>query len=563
MVVAVIAVRMVEVAFHQVVDVIAVGNGLVATAGAVDVASVMRVAGVAGRALVRVRSRGLDHVLFDAVAAGMMEVTVVEIVDVTSVPHGRVAAVVAVHVIVVIVDVMAHRQLSSSSVLRAPRRPVDEARSQGRRCATIDTPSASDPAPSPDVAHDFSAALTDSALPGHIASSAMTTSLSLRLACSLLLLAGCTRVHLGTHDAGGAIDGGSPTPCGPTSCAPGLSCCNASCGICTQPGESCSTIVCTAECSSNADCEATEYCARAGCAGEGTCVPRLTECPPEIRPTCGCDGNTYASPCDANASGVGVLHDGECEAPGPCDAQDAAGEGPCDAEVGWRWNGARCEGISGCSCTGADCALVVGRDEADCRAAYAHCDPGCSSNADCGAGRYCHFGAAGSCAAPGECRAIPGELPCPPGALAVCGCDGADYACELAAHQVGSSVAHVGSCGGPCAPMDAIGMGACRVVHGYRWNGSECEPIAGCTCEGAECAASFDTFAECEASYAACEGACGPEDATGVGACFLTLGYRWNGSACEHVGGCACEGTDCEDLPETPEACEAAHAGCT
>jgi hypothetical protein len=33
-------------------------------------------------------------------------------------------------------------------------------------------------------------------------------------------------------------------PCGDVTCAPGLVCCNASCGICTPPGEVCIQIAC-------------------------------------------------------------------------------------------------------------------------------------------------------------------------------------------------------------------------------------------------------------------------------------------------------------------------------
>jgi hypothetical protein len=64
-VVAVGAVRVVQVAVHEVIDVIAVRDRLVAAAGAVNV--ILRVASalVCGGAGVRVRPRHFDGVLFD------------------------------------------------------------------------------------------------------------------------------------------------------------------------------------------------------------------------------------------------------------------------------------------------------------------------------------------------------------------------------------------------------------------------------------------------------------------------------------------------------------------
>ena len=337
-----------------------------------------------------------------------------------------------------------------------------------------------------------------------------TLSLVLAALCACLALAGCGRVHLGTHDGGGGgedagRDAGTWEPCGSTLCAPGTECCNASCGVCAAPGEGCATIVCVQSCTSDADCLG-GYCAVSPglCGGAGTCVPRPTECPPVIRESCGCDGVTYSSPCDASASGVNVLFDGPCEVPMPCDAQDIEPTGACALVLGVRWNGAECESFSGCSCVGADCDDRFPSLSA-CEARYAGCQPGgCTSNADCADGRYCHFesgcGVAGTA---GECRSIPGELPCPPGGQPVCGCDGADYGCAEAAHQSGVSVAHGGACDA-CGPMDAAGAGACFLFLGFKWNGAACESLGGCECVGADCEELVDTLEECEAAHASC-----------------------------------------------------------
>ena len=54
---------------------------------------------------------------------------------------------------------------------------------------------------------------------------------------------------------------------------------------------------------------------------------------------------------------------------------------------------------------------------------------------------------------------------------------------------------------------------------------------------------------------------CAPEDAFGRGPCYEVFGYRWDGTRCVVVGGCTCTGAACEQRAQTPEACEAAHEG--
>ena len=128
--------------------------------------------------------------------------------------------------------------------------------------------------------------MTEARRTGHAAGmtsrSAFFASCLLGLASGLL---GCQRVHVGSNDGGldaSASDGGSAREqCGPVLCGAGEVCCNSSCGICTEPGGACIEIACTNECSSNADCAPTDYCAVPGC-GEGmvtgTCIPRPEDC---------------------------------------------------------------------------------------------------------------------------------------------------------------------------------------------------------------------------------------------------------------------------------------------
>ncbi|MCZ7677432.1 MAG: class I SAM-dependent methyltransferase [Sandaracinaceae bacterium] len=83
------------------------------------------------------------------------------------------------------------------------------------------------------------------------------------------------------------------------------------------------------------------------------------------------------------------------------------------------------------------------------------------------------------------------------------------YACELAANQVGVSALHEGACSDACAPMDAFGEGLCAAYFGVKWNGTACEGVGGCSCVGADCGRLFSSEAECMTAYAGCSGAPG------------------------------------------------------
>jgi hypothetical protein len=91
-VVAVVAVRMMEVAADAVVQVVAVGNCLVTAAGAVDVAGFMTAAAMIRGAAIGIVAGDVDHVLVDMIFVRVVEVTIMQIVDMAAMPHGGVPA---------------------------------------------------------------------------------------------------------------------------------------------------------------------------------------------------------------------------------------------------------------------------------------------------------------------------------------------------------------------------------------------------------------------------------------------------------------------------------------
>ncbi len=107
-VVAVLAVRVMEMPVHQIVDVIPVRHGLVTAIRAVDVRGVMPLARVIRGAFRGVRPADLEPVLIHVIPVGMVQVAVVQVVHVVVVLDGHVAAVRAVLVIVVAVFLAAH-----------------------------------------------------------------------------------------------------------------------------------------------------------------------------------------------------------------------------------------------------------------------------------------------------------------------------------------------------------------------------------------------------------------------------------------------------------------------
>lgn len=148
--------------------------------------------------------------------------------------------------------------------------------------------------------------------------------------------------------------------------------------------------------------------------------------------------------------------------------------------------------------------------------------------------------------------------------------------------------------------MDAVAVsdpenGPCDCMLGYSWNGSACEALTDCACQGEDCNKLSETKEDCEAAHETCtagttgtgstdvttlrlacgseqlraavHGECDPMDAIAKedpqeGPCDCFLGYSWNGSACVALADCFCEGADCNKLHRSQDDCQAVHANC-
>ena len=99
-VVTVVAVRVMQVAIHQVVGVVAVGHGLVAAIRAVDMARLVSAAIVRRGALGGIGGVDRERVLVDVPDVRMMQMPVMQVIGVPIVLDGRMTAAGAVNVIV-------------------------------------------------------------------------------------------------------------------------------------------------------------------------------------------------------------------------------------------------------------------------------------------------------------------------------------------------------------------------------------------------------------------------------------------------------------------------------
>lgn len=92
MVVAVAAMRMMQVSFDQIIDMVAMRDGFMTAAGAVDMSAIVGAAVVLGGAGRRVGGRQADGVLIDVALMQVVQVTVMQIVDMIVVLDGGMTA---------------------------------------------------------------------------------------------------------------------------------------------------------------------------------------------------------------------------------------------------------------------------------------------------------------------------------------------------------------------------------------------------------------------------------------------------------------------------------------
>ena len=101
MVIAVITVDMVQVTIDKVVDVVAMRNRWVTTPRPMNMVHIVTAADVCRRACVRVGVRDRNRVLIDVAIMGMVQVTIVKVIDMAIMHDGCVTAVFTVFVFVI------------------------------------------------------------------------------------------------------------------------------------------------------------------------------------------------------------------------------------------------------------------------------------------------------------------------------------------------------------------------------------------------------------------------------------------------------------------------------
>ena len=165
------------------------------------------------------------------------------------------------------------------------------------------------------------------------------------------------------------------------------------------------------------------------------CTPMPEFCTTQFDPVCGCDSQTYANACLADAAGVSIEHLGPCVE--PCcdpDVEPGVGANPtcfegatCCSDGQWQCN--QGDGSTTCDEVGDECGQVCGG----------------ISGLPCDQGQFCKLNTGECCCDfQGVCIAIPDA--CIEVFQPVCGCDGRTYSNECFAWASSVNVATDGPC---------------------------------------------------------------------------------------------------------------------
>ncbi len=106
MVIAVVAIRVMEMSVDQIVDVVSMRNGFVTAICAVLVRGIVSVALVSVGAIGGVRGVHFELVLIDVTLVKRMQMAVMQVIGMVVVNDSGVATVFAVHMCVVLVDLV-------------------------------------------------------------------------------------------------------------------------------------------------------------------------------------------------------------------------------------------------------------------------------------------------------------------------------------------------------------------------------------------------------------------------------------------------------------------------
>lgn len=332
----------------------------------------------------------------------------------------------------------------------------------------------------------------------------------------------------------------------------------------------CEVAVVGSECGGlqGAECGEGQFCdfapdAFCGAADQtGTCQEIPDFCTREFNPVCGCDGETYPNACEANAAGVSIASEGECE------SETQACGGLLGLSCG---EGEFCNFAPDALCGAADqtgtceqipevCTLelnpVCGCDDQTygnaCAAnlegvAVAHEGP-CESGGQtecggllglaCAEGEFCNYAPDAFCGAAdqtGTCEVLP-EV-CDTSLAPVCGCDGVTYSNACEANRAGTSVASEGEC------QDNGGGRDCGGIQGLSCAAGEfCNYAPDALCGAADQTGTCDVIPEiCTFEL---NPVCGCDDETYGNACLANaagVSVAHEG-ACENDGGATCGG---------------------